>query len=92
MTALEADQGISNLEEEEVAVIEEIGEVLEKRQKDKVPALRDILQKKLLEETVTVDKVLCKFETHSITKANELFYMGAVIATRLEVKINKAAK
>ena len=66
--------------------------MLEKRQKGKLPALRDILQKKLLEETATVDQVLCKFETHSITKTNELFYMGAVIVTRLKVKINKAAK
>ena len=36
---------------------------------------------------------MCKFKTHSITKANELFYAGAVVATnRLGVKINKAAK
>ena len=36
---------------------------------------------------------MCKFKTHSITKTNELFYAGAVVVTsRLEVKINKAAK
>ena len=61
---------LANLEEEEVAIIEEIAEVLERRQKNKLPALRDIPEKKLLEETAKVDKVLCKFKTHSITKTN----------------------
>ena len=47
----------------------------------------------MLEETAKVDKVLCKFKTHSITKTNELFYAGGVVViNRLEVKINKAAK
>ena len=51
LTALEADEVIGNLEEEEFAIIEEIAGVLERRQKDKLPALRDIPKKKLLEET-----------------------------------------
>ena len=50
LRALEVDQEISNLEEEEVAIIEEIAEVLQ-RQKDKLPTLRDIPKKKLLKET-----------------------------------------
>ena len=68
--------------------------VLERRRKDKFPALRDIPIKRLLEETAKVDKVLCKFKTHSITtKSNELFYAGTVVVTnRLGVKINKAAE
>ena len=45
LTALEADEDIGNLEEEEVAIIEEIAETLEKRQKDKLPALRDFVFK-----------------------------------------------
>ena len=63
LTALEADEEIIILEEEEVAIIEEIAEVLERRQKDKLPALRDIPKKKLLDETAEVDKVLCKVKT-----------------------------
>ena len=87
VTALEADEEIGNLEEEEIAIIEEIAEVLERRQKGKLPALRDIPKKKLLEVTAKVDKVLCKFKTHSITKTNELFYAGAVVVTnRLGIK------
>ena len=39
MTALEADEKIGNLEEDEVAIIEEIVQVLERRQKGKLPAL-----------------------------------------------------
>ena len=35
-TALEADEEIGNLEEEEVAIIEETAEVLERRQKDQL--------------------------------------------------------
>ena len=57
-TALETDEQIGSLEEEEVAIIEEIVEVLERRQKDKLPALRDIPKKKLLKETAKIDKVL----------------------------------
>ena len=92
-TALETDEEIGNPEEEEVVIVEEIAEVLERRQKDKLLALRNIPKKKLLEETAKVDKVLCKFKTHSITKTNELFYAGAVVVTnRLGVKINKAAE
>ena len=61
-------------------------------QKNKLPALRNVPKKKLLEMTAKVDKVLSKFKTHSITKTNELFYTGAVIVTnRLGVKNDKIA-
>ena len=46
-----------------------------------------------ISQTAKVDKVLCKFKTHSITKTNELFYAGAAVVTnRLGVKINKATE
>ena len=67
--------------------------MLERRQSHKLPALRNIPNKKLLEETAKVDKALCKFKTHSITKTNELFYAGGVVVTNMvRVKINKAAE
>ena len=70
----------------------EIAEVIDRGRKDKLPALRNVPRKKLLEETAKVDKVLSKFKTHSITKTNELFYAGAVVVTnRLGVKIDKVA-
>ena len=70
----------------------EIAEVIEKDRKDRLPALRNVPKKKLLEETVRVDKILSKFKTHSIRKTNELFYVGAAVVTnRLGVKIDKAA-
>ena len=53
--------------DEEVAIVMEIAEVIEKGRKDKLPALRNVPKKKLLEETAKVDKVLSKFKTHSIT-------------------------
>ena len=71
VTALEADEEIGNLEEEEVAIIEEIAHKLERRQKDKLPALRDLPKKRLLEESAKVDKVLCKFKTQSITNFHQ---------------------
>ena len=93
MTALEAEEEIGNLEEGEVAILEEIAEVLEIRQEHKLLALRDIPKKNLLEENAKVDKVFSKFKTHSITKNNELFYAGAIVVTNsLGVKINKAAE
>ena len=71
----------------------EITEVIERGTKDKLAALRNVPKKKLLEETAKVDKVLSKFKTHSITKTNELFYVGGVVVTnRLRVKIDKIAE
>ena len=93
LTAQEAEEEIGYLEEEEVAIIEQIPDVLVRIQKLKLPALRDVPEKKLLEETPEVDKVVCKFKTNNITKTSELFYAGAVVVTnRLGVTINKAAE
>ena len=82
-----------SLDEEEVAIVIEIAEVIEKGRKDKLPALRNVPNEKLLKETAKVDKVLSKFKTHSITKTNELFYAGAFVVTnKLGVKIHKVAR
>ena len=62
------------LDEEEVAIVMEIAEMIERGRIDKLPALRNFLKRKLLEETAKVDKVLSKFKTHSIPKIYELFY------------------
>ena len=42
--------------------------MLERRQKDKLLALIDMPQKKLLEETAKVGKALCKFKTTNISQ------------------------
>ena len=82
-----------SLDEEEVAIVIEIAEVIEKGRKDKLPAIRNVPNEKLLEETAQVEKVLSKFKTHSITKTNELFYAGAFAVTiKLAVKIHKVAR
>ena len=87
-----AEVQADSLDEEEVALVMEIAEVIERGLKDRSPALRSAPKKKLLEQTAKVDKILTTFKTHSITKTNELFYAGAVVATnRLEVKIDKVA-
>ena len=87
-----AEKQTDSLDEEEVAIVMEIVEVIERGRKDKLPALRNVPKKRLLEETAKVDKVLSKFKTHSITKTNELFYAGAVVVTnRLGEKIDKVA-
>ena len=66
--------------------------MIERVRKDKLPALRNVPKKKLLEETAKVNKVLSKFKTHSITKTNELFYAGTYVVTkRLRLKIEKVA-
>ena len=87
-----AEEQADSLDEEEVAIVIEIAEVIERGRKDRLPALRNEPKKKLLEEVAKVDKVLSKFKTHSITKTNELFYAVAVVVTnRLGVKIDKVA-
>ena len=66
--------------------------MIERGWKDRLPPVRNVPKKKLLEETAKVDKVLSKFKIHSITKTNELFDAGAVVVTnRLGVKIDKVA-
>ena len=55
-----------------VAIVVEIAEVIERGKRDKLPTLRNVPKKKLLEDSAKVDKVLCKFKTHSIIKTNEL--------------------
>ena len=87
-----AEEQADSTDEEEVAIVMEIAEVIERSRKDKLPALRNVSKKKLLEETAKVDEVLSKFKTHSITKTNKLSYAGAVVVTnRLGVKIDKVA-
>ena len=87
-----AGEQADSLDKEGVAIVMEIAEVIERGRNDKLPALRNVPKKKLLEETAKVDKVLSKFKTHSITKTNELFYAGAVaVPNRLGVKIDKVA-
>ena len=87
-----AEEQTDSLDEEQVAIVMEIAEVIEKGRKDKLPALRNVPKKKLFEETVKIDKVLTKFKTYSITKTNELLFAGAVAVTnKLGVKIEKTA-
>ena len=87
-----AEEQADSLDEEEVAIVMKIAEVIERGTKDELPALRNVLKKKLLDETAKVDKVLSKFKTHSITKTNELFYAGALVVTnRLRVNIENVA-
>ena len=69
-----AEEQAESLDEEEVAIVMEIAEVIDRSRKDKLPALINVPKKKLLEETSKVDKVLSKSKKHSITKTNELFY------------------
>ena len=85
------EEQADSLDKEEVAIVIETTEVIERCRKEKLPALRNVPLKKLLEEIAKVDKVLSDFKTHSITKTNELFYTGAVVTNRLGVKINNVA-
>ena len=86
------EQKADSLDEEELAIVMEIQEVIEKDRKDKLPALTNVPKKKLLEASAKDDKVLSKFETHSITKTNDLLNVAAVVVTNtIGVKIDKVA-
>ena len=54
-----AEEQADSLDEEEVVIVMEIAEVIERGRKDRLP-----------EETAKVDKVLSKFKTHIVTKTN----------------------
>ena len=87
-----AEEQADSLDEEEIVIVMEIAELIEKGRKDQLPTLRNVPKKKLLEDTAKVDNVLSKSKTHSITKTTELFYPGAAVVTnRLGVKIDKVA-
>ena len=58
-----AEGQADSLDEEEVAIVMEIVEVIERGRKDRLPAVRNVPKNKLLEETAKVDKVLSKFKT-----------------------------
>ena len=73
LTELEANEEIGNVEEKHVAIIKEIAEVLERRQKDQFPALRDIPKKKLLKETAKVGKVWCKLKRTALQSLMNYF-------------------
>ena len=76
-----AEEQVNSLDEEEVAIVMEIAEVIERGRNDKLGALGNVPKKKILEETAKVHKVLTKFKTHTITKTNELFCAGVVVVT-----------
>ena len=69
-----AEEQVNTLDDEGTAIYMEIAEVIERCRKGKLPALRNVTKKKLLEEIAKVDKVLSMFKPHSITKTNGLFY------------------
>ena len=52
---LGAEEQADSLDEEEIAIVMEIAEVIERGRKDRLPALRNVPKKKLLEEIVKVD-------------------------------------
>ena len=72
-----AEEQADSLDEEEVAIVMEIAEVIERGRKDKLPALRNVPKKKLLEETAKFDKVLSKFKTQRLMNCTmqELFLL-----------------
>ena len=55
LPGMAADEQADGLDEEEVAIVMEIVEVIERGRKDKLPALRNVPKKKLLKETAKVE-------------------------------------
>ena len=86
-----AEEQADSLDEEEVGIVKEIEEVIERGRKDVTRC-----QKCAKEEIIRRDLsrlILSTFKTHTITKTNELFYVGdAVVTNRLGVKIDKVER
>ena len=92
MPEMGAEEQADSTDEEEVAIVMEISEIIDRGRKDRLAALRNVPKKKLLQKTANVDKVLSKFKTDSFTMTNQLFYAGAVVvANRLGMAIDKVA-
>ena len=58
-----AEGQADSLDKEKVGIVMEIAEVIEEGRKDKLPDVRNVPKKKLLEETAELDKVLSKYKT-----------------------------
>ena len=63
-----AEEQADIVDEEEVSIVMDITDLIERGTKDKLEVLRNVPKKKLLEKTAKVDKVLRNFKTHSVTK------------------------
>ena len=69
-----AEEHVESLDEEEVDIIMETAKLIDRGRKERLPALRNVPKKKLLEETAKVDKVLSKFKKNSVKKTSKLLY------------------
>ena len=69
-----AEEHVESLDEEEVDIIMETAKLIDRGRKERLPALRNMPKKKLLEETAKVDKVLSKLKKNSVKKTNKLLY------------------
>ena len=71
---MRAEEHVESLDEEEVDIIMETAKLIDRGRKERLPALRNMPKKKLLEETAKVDKVLSKLKKNSVKKTNKLLY------------------
>ena len=83
LIALEADEEIGNFEEDEVAIIEEIMDMLERRHQEKLPALRDVPKKNLLQETAKVDKFFCVILKHIALQRLMNYFMLELLSLQI---------
>ena len=78
----------SVLSEEEKLLVDRIKEIMNDAERKRIPALKGISKKKILDELKKVDTVLGKMESGNVTSTNDLIYAGAAVVTeRLGVKI-----
>ena len=77
LTALEADDEITNLGKEEVFITEEIAEVLQRRQKAKLPAPKDI--EELLKELLKLIKFCVNIKHTPLQRLMNYFMQGLLL-------------
>ena len=87
-----AEEEADSLDEEEIAIVVETAEVIERGKKHKLPALRNVPKKKLLEETAKIDKVLNKFLGKHIEFADHKKDKKWLQDLRSEVNVKKKNK
>ena len=76
LTALKTDDEIGYPEEKEVTIIEEIAEVLDRRHKEKLPALRDVPKKKTTKFCVSLKHIALQRPTNYFMQELLLLQIG----------------
>ena len=78
------------LTDEELEIAEKLHNIMQSKERERLPSIKKISKNKILVEVQKVNEVLDKIKSNDITITNDLIYAAAVVVTeRLGVKMSK---